>query len=526
MSKTVHIHLGPHKTGSSAVQAYLRAHQTELADRFGLHLIDGPVVANLAHALHSEDGERIQISAKKLAEDVQNQSGDFILSREDLAGDLPGRTMRKRIYPRLWQNIQTLRNAIPSDVQVRFYVFDRDPDTWLYSAYVQHLKYRNRFKSFEKFKYFFKTDALWDGVYGRSRARLGSDFIELSYDETPDFSSPLALMRAILGTNAEIPTESDTRYNVRPNPEIIQILEKLNGIGASDHARQTAKAVLFESKGAATSQPVTLSSRPWPPALETPDWLAEGLTPLWSRAQVRVTSQIQPNLLPELTQDLTPMRTKLVIGPPDFPEGGRAQMENQIQILSSRFEGYPETALILALSISYLRRGTDVTEHAAVIFQRLWQEEHAFLLGILPTRWLISSFQTFMDHGVTPTQQKIGTAAYFLANTIKLYEAERAIEGQSANAVYSQTRPQTKSGFKGLDRFPVGGTDLMLNTLAHVMELAVQDDTAGRVVQEFLLRMKASHTAFTRMDAARLHHGADVPGFTNCWSFFEPPENT
>lgn len=200
-------------------------------------------------------------------------------------------------------------------------------------------------------------------------------------------------------------------------------------------------------------------------------------------------------------------------------------MENQVRILAYRFRGKPEICFLLGLTISYLRRNTDCTAHAAQLFQRLWAEEHAVLLGVLPTRWLISTLQTFMDHGANEAQRLIGSAAFFLSNTLKLYEAERALDGLAPDGTYPSDVPTTKSGFAGLDRFRVGGTDLMVNTNALLLELASRDAVAGRVAQEFLLRMKKSHTAFSRMDQSRVALKVDIPQFANCWSFFDPPKS-
>jgi hypothetical protein len=251
--------------------------------------------------------------------------------------------------------------------------------------------------------------------------------------------------------------------------------------------------------------------------------LSPELARLWSRVEQRMQRQDQANLMPDADCDLVPYRTRIVEAPEALPDGGRARMENQARILAYRLRGLPETCHLLALAISYLRRNTDHTAHASTLFQRLWAEEHALLLGLLPTRWLVSAFQTFMEHGVNDAQRMIGAGGYFFANTLKLYEAERALDGLAPDATYPHAEPATKSGFAGLDRFRLGGTDLMLNTTATLLEIAARDATAGRVVQEFMLRLKASHSAFSRMDRSRIAHGIDVPQFADCWSFFEKP---
>jgi len=157
------------------------------------------------------------------------------------------------------------------------------------------------------------------------------------------------------------------------------------------------------------------------------------------------------------------------------------------------------------------------------VFQELWTDEYPLLLTLLPTRWIISSFQTFMEHGSNAMQGQIGASFYYFSNLLKAYEAERSLDGLPADSVYPHTRPETPMGFWGMDRFRLGGSDLMLNTLALLLELSAKDPVAGHPAQEFLLRLKSSHTLFSRMDQSRKHHKVDIPQFANCWSFFEDP---
>ena len=161
-----------------------------------------------------------------------------------------------------------------------------------------------------------------------------------------------------------------------------------------------------------------------------------------------------------------------------------------------------------------------------VPFSTMWQREYVNLLAFLPTRWLISSLQTFLDHGESADQRLVGGSGYFFANTMKAYEAERAFVGLDADSVYANTTPSAKTGGVGLDRFDLGRSDLMVNTLAMLYELSLRDEPSGRVVRELLIRVRSGHTVFSRMDQSRIHHEIEPQGFMNCWSFFDDPRAT
>ncbi len=523
MTKTVHIHVGPHKTGSTAIQHQLRATRHTLA-LHGVRVIYGPAVSALAQALAAEDQEAIAVHLAQLRSDVDAAAGDCVMSCEDFAGDLVGRNRKRRIYPRLWPNLDAIQQGF-AGLTVKFYFFCRDPEPWLASAYAQHLRFRTRFSSLDGFVAFFETDALWDGVLARAREQLGPRLVELPYWDDPDFSSVDALVEAIFGLeNAPNLPQLAMRSNASPPPHIIKVLEAINGSSASSDAKRNAKQVLLDPTSTRVPQTSDQAQVAWPPKAARPDWLSPGLDSLWARVERRVQPQDQPWVLPEVTADLAPFREDIVTAEETFPEGDRSNMMMQERKLAFRFRGMPRTCLLLGLTISYLRRATRHSADASALFQRLWAEEHAILLGLVQTRWLISTFQTFMDHGANDAQRTIGAAGYFMSNTLKLYEAERAIEGLAPDAVYPGTKAQTKTGFRGLDRFGVGGTDLMVNHTALFLELAAHDPIAGRVAQEFLLRLKTAHSAFSRMDRSRVHHDVNIPQFASSWSFSDPPK--
>lgn len=524
MTKTIHVHVGPHKTGSTAIQNTIRKHDNLFRRDYGLYAVDDPSLREMAKALNDIEAINLARATERVVSLCQRLPGDCLISCEDLSGDLPGRTSKRRPYPRLWENINFIRNAF-SGYQCKFYFFVRNPKNWVWSAYVQNLKHRKRFCSFEEYTSFLHQQRLWDQTLEKTRGKLGVDFVELPYLEGIGYSSSLTLFSSILDKKEGLEfIRGEARLNATPSKNLVTILESINKSGSSTHAIQNAKHYLFENDTLKKPTLNLLIPKRWPPDNLKPKWLSRDLFSLWERVAKRIHQQSQPNLLPERNCDLSQYRLRPVVASGDFPDSGRQCMESQSRILKYRFRDLPETCYLLGLTISYLRRNTTSTGDAVFLFQRLWEEEHEVLLASLPTRWLISTFQTFMDHGVNDAQKMIGSSSYFFSNTMKAYEAERALEGLSAGGTYPNSAPVTNTGFVGMDRFNLGGTDLLLNMNALLLELASMDDRAGRVTHEFMLRMKKSQTILSRMDQSRLKHGIDIKQFSNCWSFFDRPE--
>ena len=521
--KTVHFHIGPHKTGSTAIQKMIRTHSKQLEEMHSLYPVADPLINQITRSLNSSDTYSAAVDLKRLVDLCHSRQGDCLISCEDLPGVLPGRSRKRRPYPKLFENINVIRKAF-SEFHCKFYFFIRDPDEWIRSSYTQLVKHGSRFTSIDDYVSFLHVQELWEETLKKARDKMGPEFIEIPYDEDTGFSSVNALLHAILGPDQKLKISQDIRRpNSSPSPDVVTLFEAVNRSGASLEAQQLARKWLQTDVNSSPVDATELEFPKWPVQAERPAWLSPQLDALWERTGQRVHSQDQPNLLPDPFCDLSDFRMRPVEASEEFPQGGRGEMENQVRILKYRFRGLPETCFLLGLCISYLRRHTDHSEHAAFLFQRLWEEEHAVLLGTLPTRWLISTFQTFLDHGANEAQRLIGSSAYFLSNILKAYEAERALDGLPPDRTYPSATPTTKSGFAGMDRFELGGTDLLLNTNALLLELASKDDRAGRVVQEFFLRTKMSNSVFSRMDQSRLAHNINNPQFSNCWSFFEDP---
>ena len=520
--KKIHIHLGPHKTGSTAIQRALRENASVLKEGFGLTAIKTPLIAKAAKFLNADRTQDAVSALESVADLCAKAEGDCIISCEDFSGPIPGTRGKRKLYPNLWPNLRALEDVF-SIYDCRYYFFLRHPEDWAWSAYVQNLKHRQKFSRYEEFINFLNLDELWDAVISKPTRELGKNFVTIDYPDHTKQTAMRSLLAAIPGcARKDFGAITEKMTNTAPSDADIGLMETINRSSASHEAKRRAKLSLSETVETLSASELSLPSD-WYSAPDRPADLPKTLVPLWRRVQKRVATQDQPNLLPDVDLDLRPLRNRIVDADSDLPDVGRGQMENQAEILTFRFRGQPEICFLLGLAISYLRRNTPHTDHASTLFQRLWAEEYKILLGLLPTRWLISSFQTFLDHGINEHQKIIGSGAYFYANMLKAYETERAFESMPPDAIYPNNLPKTKMGFAGLDRFRLGGSDLILNTNALLLEYSAKDDVAGRVVREFLARAKTSQSIFSRMDKSRQAHGIEIKQFSNCWSFFDEP---
>lgn len=526
MEKRICVHLGPHKTGSSAIQDFFSKNTEALSNQYDTAFITGRDLAEVSKALHDADWVSAQRSLLSLREKILGLAESvIIISSEDFSGQLPGRSATRRVYPRLSQHINVISKTFP-DCECCFYFFQREEQRWLSSVYAQNLRFRQNFSSWKKFDDFVRFEGGWERVLEKALRKHGDRLVIIPYLEDESFSAELALLGAI-GLNLDMKKIrlDNARINASPTAAELKVLEIINGSHASIQAKKNAKEWLLSPR---TNQPDSKASDSfpkWPPAFDARSVLP-GLTALSERAKSRVYTQgEQPWVLPNPDLDLGDLRDKIVEGPADFPGGNRQEMEQQDNILRYRFSGQPYVNYLVGFSISYLRRDTQHTVSARRLFFRAWETEYPLLLSTLPSRWLISTLQTFMDHGRSCDERLIGAAGYFFFNTLKAYEAERALEGLQPDAIYPNTEPKTKNGFPGMDRFDLGGSDLMVNTLALLLELSMKEPVSGRVLQELLVRTKNANSVFSRMDRSRQHHVVKNPQFENCWSFFEEPKS-
>lgn len=511
--KQVIVHIGPHKTGSTALQKFL-SDNTEALERESIQFLHNSTTHTAAMMLANENFENAEEYLSYIAKSIAiSEASTIILSQEDFCGSIPGRSRSKNIYPKLTKNLRIISRALrPHDV--KFIFFKREENSWLRSCYHQHLKYRTLFSAFEDFEGHFRETS-FAKILQKPIETFGEDLIIRPYEKSTD--AGLRTVLDIAGKASLYLPTVPSKCNISPSRETIRLLERTNALSSYKPTAWFAKSLIMSDWKPRTPEMSTTSS------LSTNSFLAQSAMPkLARRAEDRVTPQVVDDILPPENVDLRTYAFDILPENVELPSVSRIDIRDQSLILDYHLRGKSQLAKLNALTISYLRRATPHAQKARKLFHRIWQEQGPLLVNELSTRWIISTLQTFLDHGNNEAQRLIGSSGYFYANMMKIYEGERAIEGREQDAIYENSSPQTPNKFRGLDRYSVGGTDLLLNTNALALDLAMRDDVAGLVLIELLLRTKESGNVFTRMDKTRKEKGIAVKGFTDTWSFFEP----
>ncbi|PSL20400.1 hypothetical protein [Shimia abyssi] len=171
--------------------------------------------------------------------------------------------------------------------------------------------------------------------------------------------------------------------------------------------------------------------------------------------------------------------------------------------IAREFVGNTELTFLNAQLISNLRK-RDFPRQTPALFRRLWAEEANHLIPNLNLRWLVSSVQTFADHGDTLQQREIGHALRMLFGVMKLYEFERTYSGHKPGKDFG-LGGRTKARLP-LDMQPFalrnGGLDI--NLIAPIWEMAEQEPVVGPLACHLLNELNSeSGGVFRRLKIMR-----------------------
>lgn len=194
MPRRILLHPGFHKTGTSTVQATLRANRAALKPyavlRLRWHMKD------LLHACRGYSTWRDPLSLLKAEHRFERlldalprmPRRTLILSAEELAGHMPGRgdLADYRAAPDLLATFcATLERRFPqSDILV--YLSTRAPDDWLASAYWEHVASSNMTLAFEEFVARYAPAADLERVVDACAARLTCPVHHCRLDDSRD----------------------------------------------------------------------------------------------------------------------------------------------------------------------------------------------------------------------------------------------------------------------------------------------------------------------------------------------------
>lgn len=525
MKKTVVVHIGPHKTGSTAIQA-AASENGETLRELGIGFLHNKTTHEAAKLLGQKEFDLAKEQLETVAEQIkQAAEPTILLSQEDFSGNLIGRSGGRKVYPTLTKNMRLIRRSLAPN-HVIFVFFLRDEEDWLRSCYAQSVRHRDKLYDLEAFQQHVEPFS-WDNILERSRNLNEIDLVTPIYQPEMARSGFEDVLKCCGVNQAELSrfSFSTPRRNVSLQRRELFAFERINHRAFMKKLVPIYKrrAEQFLDAQREDPQPIVASDAPWPPSLFAHP--VAGLERLSERANGRVHEQLwQVDLLPDEDVDLHSLAVQTLPSDVEEPDCSRSDIYDQYQILRYHLRGSSELAFLLTLTISYLRRDTTHTGKARRLFHRICRETSYYLLAELSTRWIISTLQTFIDHPENEAQKAIGCAGYFYGNMMKIYEGERLLSGLDPSQLYPSREPTIQGGFRGMDSYHVGGTDLLLNTNALALELSKADMVAGMVLQELLLRTKNSETVFQRHDQYRFEHTVDTPPFSDVWSFFDVPK--
>jgi len=172
MPRRIIIHAGFHKTGTSSVQQVLRINRP-LLKPYMRSALKG-VMRNLTHAARGFSTWRDPLTLAKFShrfETVLNQNSNMprrtlCLSAEELSGHLPGRGTLDdySAAPILAAEMARITQRVFPRAELAFFYSTRAPETWLRSAYWEHVKSSSLTMGWEEFGETYRAAADLDAI--------------------------------------------------------------------------------------------------------------------------------------------------------------------------------------------------------------------------------------------------------------------------------------------------------------------------------------------------------------------------
>ncbi|WP_171174329.1 hypothetical protein [Ruegeria sp. HKCCD8929] len=197
-----------------------------------------------------------------------------------------------------------------------------------------------------------------------------------------------------------------------------------------------------------------------------------------------------PETLPSLDVDLEALVTQIVPECATRIATGATNTSwsrKRIQI-AEEFVGNSELAFLNAQLISNLRKRSS-PQQVPALFRRLWAEQSDHLLAALDLRWLVSSVQTFADHGNTPVQREVGQALRMLFGMMKLYEFERLFSGRTPGTQFLFRRKVDASLPLEMNSYSLETGGLDINLIAPIWTRALMDNTIAPLTDHLLTEL-------------------------------------
>lgn len=170
--KKVVIHLGAHKTGTTAIQNWLFDNRGVLAEGgvYSFNLRDGTssLIKNACHSYalgHSGSAKKLDRALSGISFNIDNLKQDTIcISDEGLLGLIPGwrnsEKVIKGVYPSAGEIVKRIEMGL-SQHDVKFCLYVRNEEDWLVSCWKQLVKSSKYTSEFSSYKEEVHSDFKW-----------------------------------------------------------------------------------------------------------------------------------------------------------------------------------------------------------------------------------------------------------------------------------------------------------------------------------------------------------------------------
>jgi len=254
------VHAGFHKTGSSTIQAILRAARDRLPDWvFGLRYDIAGISRAARHVSINGDPLELGLFKAALADWLNEQRRDargIVISNERIMGAMPGdpNVTSYAVAPVLLGAMRdVIHKQLGKSVDLQFYLATRDPAAWVDSLHWQQVRTSALTETQASFRARIAPQFDIDTVLAKTRAALGeTPLCVRSLDNTRSLpEGPIAplldLMRLSPAERAQIKPAQP--QNARPRgvdlADLADALAAINAQGLSSDATEQAKRDLM-----------------------------------------------------------------------------------------------------------------------------------------------------------------------------------------------------------------------------------------------------------------------------------------
>jgi len=258
MPRRIVIHAGFHKTGTSSVQQVLRLNRP-LLKPYMRSALKG-VMRDLTHAARGFSTWRDPLTLAKFSrrfEALLNQNANMprrtlCLSAEELSGHLPGRgTLGDySAAPVLAAEMARIAQQVYPRAEVVFFYSTRAPETWLHSAYWEHVKSSSLTMGWEEFDKTYRAAAELDAIVDKIAGTISCKVHRARLEESAALAAgPATPVLDLCGVPASVWSELSfpAPANEQRDEDVLLALLAANRDYPDRDARNQAKQAILKT---------------------------------------------------------------------------------------------------------------------------------------------------------------------------------------------------------------------------------------------------------------------------------------